>query len=413
MEVNNMHLSYRPKGQLEFIALRILIVLLLLLICRPAVAEERDLLVGIVRWAGWFPNNRYEKYLSDKQWRYRVPFYANIEGDKVTINEERQEVMDQEILYAAKAGIDYWTLNYRAWPRNPGPDFSWGRFRTHELHLASPYKNKINFCLMLQDNMLGPSRDRHQELAKIFDYQKEWDITADDLVEIFKNDAYQKVLGNRPLVYVFGAATFSYFETRKETKAGFELLAQKSQKAGMGKPYVVAMAWLGGVRGNWFDEVGYDAVSGYAAPRHPKTDPKTFSAQPYRMLAEANQIYWQACKETGRQVIPILNEGWDKRPHYAKLDKLFDWPGGEWFLRGSPEEVAQNVKAACEWVNRNPKSTEARSILIYAWNEFAEGGWLCPTREEGSKRLDAVGKVLLDCRAQNKAATPTPSVVLQ
>jgi hypothetical protein len=381
-------------------------VLIIFLFCSSALAKKGDLTVGVIRWAGWYPNNRYEKFLSDKKWRYRLPFYANIEKDKVTINQERQEVMNQEILYAAKAGIDYWTLNYRAWPRNPGPDFPWGRFRPHELHLESPFKNKINFCLMIQDNLLGPSRDRHQEIAKRFDYDKEWDITVDNFVELFKNDVYQKVLGNRPLVYVFSAATFSYFDSRKEMKAGFELLAQKSLNAGLGKPYFVAMAWLGGVRGDWFDEVGYDAVSGYAAPRHPKIDQKTFAGHPYKMLAEANQNYWQACKKTGRQVIPIVNEGWDKRPQYAKLDKLTDWPKGEWFLRGSTEEIAQNVKAACEWVNCYPKSAEARSVLIYAWNEFAEGGWLCPTREEGSERLDAVGKVLIDLRGQRKVATP-------
>ena len=77
------------------------------LFCRPSVAEERDLLVGILRWAGWSANNSHEKYLSAKQWHYRVPFFAKIEGEKVTMNEEDQEVMDQEILYAAKAGIDY------------------------------------------------------------------------------------------------------------------------------------------------------------------------------------------------------------------------------------------------------------------------------------------------------------------
>ena len=97
------------------------------LFCTTPGAEEADLSVGIIRWAGWSANNHHEKYLSEKQWYYRVPFFARVEGSKVTMNEEDQKVMDQEILYAAKAGIDYWSLNYRAWPRNPGPDFKWGR----------------------------------------------------------------------------------------------------------------------------------------------------------------------------------------------------------------------------------------------------------------------------------------------
>ena len=36
---------------------------------------------------------------------------------------------------------------------------------------------------------------------------------------------------------------------------------------------------------------------------------------------------------------------------------------------------------------------EAR-VLIYGWNENDEGGWLTPTLNEGSARLDALRRVL-------------------
>jgi hypothetical protein len=39
----------------------------------------------------------------------------------------------------------------------------------------------------------------------------------------------------------------------------------------------------------------------------------------------------------------------------------------------------------------------SRAILIYAWNEHDEGGWLCPTiNEDGStndSRMEALAKV--------------------
>jgi hypothetical protein len=247
---------------------------------------------------------------------------------------------------------------------------------------------------MLQDSLLGPSREKHAKIAKTYDYRKEWDVTTDDFVKLFKKKTYQKVLGNRPLVYVFGAGSFKYFGSGKQMRKGFESLAAKSRKAGLGKPYLVAMTWLGGQGGKWFDQVGYDALSGYSAPIHPRIDRKKFAGHPYSKLAEANRIYWEACRKTGRQVIPIVNEGWDARPHFVKLDKHYDRPKKPWFRRGTAEEVAGNVRAACEWVKRNPKCTETGSVLLYAWNEFAEGGWLCPTLKEGSKRLDAVGMVV-------------------
>ncbi len=33
-------------------------------------------------------------------------------------------------------------------------------------------------------------------------------------------------------------------------------------------------------------------------------------------------------------------------------------------------------------------------MLIYAWDEFSEGGWICPTLSEGTARLDAIRGVL-------------------
>lgn len=42
----------------------------------------------------------------------------------------------------------------------------------------------------------------------------------------------------------------------------------------------------------------------------------------------------------------------------------------------------------------NPEAGEAGAVIIYAWNEFDEGGWICPTLSEGTARLDAIRKVL-------------------
>ena len=45
-------------------------------------------------------------------------------------------------------------------------------------------------------------------------------------------------------------------------------------------------------------------------------------------------------------------------------------------------------------VKTYPGTAEANAILIYAWNETDEGGWLHPTLSEGSARLDTMGEVL-------------------
>jgi len=36
----------------------------------------------------------------------------------------------------------------------------------------------------------------------------------------------------------------------------------------------------------------------------------------------------------------------------------------------------------------------AKTAIIYAWNEFTEGGWIAPTRGDGTTRFDALATIL-------------------
>jgi hypothetical protein len=68
------------------------------------------------------------------------------------------------------------------------------------------------------------------------------------------------------------------------------------------------------------------------------------------------------------------------------------------------EECAQALKEALDFVAANPQACPANSVIIYAWNEFDEGGWLCPTLGANGKpdtsRIEAVGKILREWKPQ-------------
>jgi hypothetical protein len=42
----------------------------------------------------------------------------------------------------------------------------------------------------------------------------------------------------------------------------------------------------------------------------------------------------------------------------------------------------------------HPAAVPANTALIYAWNEYDEGGWLAPTYPDDRSRLEAVRRVL-------------------
>jgi hypothetical protein len=89
-----------------------------------------------------------------------------------------------------------------------------------------------------------------------------------------------------------------------------------------------------------------------------------------------------------------VTTGWDPRP---LVEHPVSWsardPDG-WAQPGTPGELAAHLARALAWTARYPAAAEASAVLVYAWNGFAEGGWLCPTLREGTARLDALRPIL-------------------
>ncbi len=62
------------------------------------------------------------------------------------------------------------------------------------------------------------------------------------------------------------------------------------------------------------------------------------------------------------------------------------------------KEIASHLRDAIKFVKSNPTICPSKAVIIYAWNEHSEGGWLSPTRKPNGKadtrRLDAIKKML-------------------
>ncbi len=363
------------------------------LVCltRCASAEEKTTvsqrtsrpIVGAIRWDGWNQWAYYEKCFDPPEWHYRLPFFGWITPDgKARVREDSQEVIDQEIVYAKAGGLNYWAF---VWYHPEGwPPHSADMGKCLELYLSSPHRMEVNYCLIVSGGVhLGPK-------DKI-------DRTLDYFVERFKDPNYQRVLSNRPLVYFFEIADIvTYLGSEEAARDLLQDLRRKAIDAGAGNPYLVVMAFWPPKGAGQVDKLGCDAISAYTAHYvGDKVDSREF---PYSALAERNRKFWELSKETGKQVIPTLNAGWDFRP--MKRAEFPDRdPKDDWFIQPKPQELADHLKSAMDWVKGNPSACPANAVLIYAWNELSEGGWLVPTRSEGTARLDALSSVLEpDCR---------------
>jgi hypothetical protein len=343
-----------------------------LLLWTPVLHADDRPLVGAIRWDAWTDWDLYAKSLTPPQFHDRLPFYAQVLDDgRVEVRGDRPEVMDQEIAYAHAAGLDYWAWCwYDPW-REEATKLHMNRCL--DLYRASGRRSEINYCL------IGGS----------YWATTRWADTVASLVDMFKEPNYQKVLGNRPLFYYFMAeVTVSHFGTPAAARAAMDLLRSRCVEAGLGPAYIVALSFWPDKGAQAVDEVGFDARGSYCNPGGAEGE-----ELPYGSLAGLNRWFWNECKKTGKPFVPPLNSGWDYRPLMLPSFPDRD-PCGNWYTPATPAELAQHLKAALDWTRANRALCEADTVLVYAWNEFAEGGWICPTLGEGTARLDALRSVL-------------------
>ena len=146
-------------------------------------------IVGAIRWDGWYGDGgvvkAVEASLGQPKYHFRLPWFAQLLGEnKVRINGDSQAIMDQEIAYAAQAGLNYWAfLDYL--DEAPGMSIALNRY------LAAKDKKGIRHCLVEEGARLDGAG------------AKAWSR----LVEHFRHPDYQTVLDGRPLLCLFAKTT--------------------------------------------------------------------------------------------------------------------------------------------------------------------------------------------------------------
>jgi len=329
-----------------------------------AQTEKKPPIVGAIRWDAWSGGPvtaQVERTMGPEKYRDRLPWFAEVVDDKtVKIVGGTQETMDKEIRFAADAGLDYW-----AFVMYPEQD---SMSKGLHLYLESTRSNEIKFSVILHNN-LGVRGEA-------------WQHERERFIKMLKDPRYQTVLDGRPLVFLFQANVERFKELREiVTKEGIN-------------PYYVFMGWNPPEAYRTQKPNGFDAVSAYANG----AQVRTFA----ELVQNVERQDWQRAAEAEIRYIPLVTTGWDKEPRKEnpvswELDH--DYHRQTFFpSQAKPEEIAQHLRRALEFVDAQPVACEARAVIIYAWNENDEGGWLVPLwQKDGdvdNRRLEAVRKIL-------------------
>jgi hypothetical protein len=204
------------------------------------------------------------------------------------------------------------------------------------------------------------------------------DTDAEWLVRRFREENYQKVAGGRPLVYVF---------EKGELKT-MDRLRALCKAEGILPPYVAVMAFSATLAQTAAENLKADALSSYKSAVGRNGEPY------YPVIPRGDSTGWEHYKNTGMSIIPWVTTGRNTKP---RIDHPVSWakvPADQWVSDGTPEQIADDVAAALKWTAGHRSAVPASAIILYAWNEFDEGGWICPTFGNNTRRLDEIKKVL-------------------
>lgn len=401
-------------------------------------------------------------------WQARLPFYTRVDGLPVAIPAARplngsiefdsdvQGVVDQEIVYASGKGLDYWAFVWWNRPSSNGvpqqgvdpldPQNHWknvvAQDRSLQLYLSSTLRHRLDFSLIVPIGRFGSlpgywSDETPEELYALLsdaDRTSSWfEVNLEQWVELAAEETYQKVLGDRPLLYIFGSDGFDWWaqgaDKQARTRQVMRRIRERFIEAGLANPYIVGMEFVPQTgRGDAadlyrIDENGLDAVTTYAyslgcnSPNeidtivggaqpntfqtNPAYDPPDYLSTTFGTLHQSRVYRAQVVDQDGKQLIPNASTGWDPRPEI--IPTQYDGVGcgsntkarwAEYSLNPPATEIATHLSEVVAWVQDNPDNTEANAVLMYAWNELTEGGWLVPTVGEGTARLDAVRNVM-------------------
>ncbi|MBN2376496.1 MAG: glycoside hydrolase family 99-like domain-containing protein [Sedimentisphaerales bacterium] len=275
-------------------------------------------------------------------------------------------IMEQQIDLAADHGLSffafcwYWHDNGKAINKKAIKEDS--KHKGLELYLKASNNRRLKFCLLVANH--GGYEIKGTE---------HWKEAADFWMPYLKHPQCFKV-GGKPLLIIFNPGGGD--------AAGLAYLEEQARIAGLPG---VAIAGCGGgsTEAGYTHKTYYNIVPGYAggAQEHK-----------YNELVQAHQQAWQGSPE--QPCIPVVTAGWDKRPWEGPTG--LSQQAGYYFPDRTPEQFADFLKSAISWMDKHPEQATAERIaLIYAWNEFGEGGYIAPTKgDPEGKYLAALRSVL-------------------
>ena len=310
--------------------------------------------VGVINWdCGLPPTTFFGSYISKslgpREFRDRTPYYAiQTAPDAIEVPDRTQADFDAELRHAIAAGIDYFaycwyddrelTEHVVEGSATAADGHVQELNKARKLHLTSALRNQIGLCAILLTS--HPYTDDEFR----------------DLAAAMAEPCYEK-LGGRPLVFVFG----------QKWPAPVARLKAICRERGVAEPYVALVE-------RWEtppEELALaDALSDYSG---------CLTGATWEALVEDMKAGNEYRIAQGRPIIPHFSMGWDPSPRVKHPVPWCGYPALDYAKAATPEQLLAGAREFRKWLADHAEHCPTGHLVVFAWNEFEEGGWICPT----------------------------------
>jgi hypothetical protein len=145
-------------------------------------------------------------------------------------------------------------------------------------------------------------------------------------------------------------------------------------------------------------EAGFASTSRYNVSTARKVQPDM--TERYEDVMEAHRQHWKNMQASTLVDVPVVTMGWDASPRcrqdvpwpFPKSAKGWpEYPYTHVVVGNTPERFEQLLRDAARHVEQDPRQPFA--VLLNAWNEWTEGGFLLPEERYGTGYLEAIKRV--------------------
>jgi len=342
----------------------------------PSCDNARNVLVGANYFNGWWEEtpNKWQDDITRNNWLENFPQRRPLLGEY-----NSQEVMDKEIKAASEYGIDFFQilwyfLNKQTDTTQACPKIN----KALDYYVNSPNANTMRFSIEFCNSSPFEVKDF-----------SDWDKCIDIWLKYMKHPAYLRV-GGKAVFKVHSAGGFwgdaGGFENAKKWIAH---LRERAKDAGIGELLIgcgsPGIVWEEDWPWKIFDYSNdYMRVPEIAASEND---------YPFDVLAKYIIELRGAQRFDKMPLMPFMAAGWNPRPWKGHAQRpSFTMPTRQQWVR-ELERTAFDIENMNNMSFPIENGQKQKIFVIYAWNEYGEGGILAPTQGEQYMKLEGIRQV--------------------